>query len=250
LNTYKLKISYDGSDFLGWQIQPKGRTIQGELNSVLETICKSREIKTIGSGRTDAGVHAYEQIVRIEIPIKLSSEALRAGINSLIDKSIRLLEVVECEESFHPIFQAQSKEYLYLLSTEKIQPPFIRKFITHFPYKLSLDKMQKACVVFEGTHDFLGFSTKGTEVKSTVRSIFSCSIELKTDGFLGEHYQISISGSGFLKQMVRLMAGAILDVGRNKLELKDIQDLLSSGEDRKVSAVMPPNGLYLNKVIY
>jgi len=250
LNTYKIKISYNGTSFFGWQVQPQQRTIQGELNKALVKICKSNDIKSVGSGRTDAGVHAREQVARIDLPIQLPCGALLAGINSLIDKDIRVLSVEVCDDQFHPIFSAYAKEYVYLLNTDTIQSAFSKNFVTHFPYHLNYEDMLIACKLFEGEYDFLPFSTKGTAVKTTIRRIFDCSIAVKKDRFLGQYYQISVVGNGFLKQMVRLLVGAIVAVGRGKINIFDIEELLTCGEDRKISAVAPANGLYLNKVFY
>lgn len=257
LNTYKLKISYCGKGFEGWQVQPEGhRTIQGELNKALKKISKSDEVFCLGSGRTDSGVHAYGQIVRISIPLSIEGSALTRGLNSQLPPVIRVLSAQKIEGDFHPVRDALWKEYQYFLYCGEILPPFMEGLWTHCSYNLDLPKMEKAIQTFIGSHDFVNFSTKGTEVSTTIRKIHQAQVELVPmdlpmgawDG--GLLYKFSFVGEGFLKQMVRLMVGTTIAAGRGKVNSADIKDFLGPEKDTKLAAVAPADGLYLKHVEY
>ncbi len=257
MNTYKILLSYSGLGFEGWQIQPKGhKTIQGELNKALEKICKSKEVQTLGSGRTDSGVHAVGQVVRLAIPIEIEPNALKRALNSHLPAAIRVLKCEEISADFHPVRDVRWKEYQYFLFCGEVLPPVKAGHWTHCIYNLDLDKMRQAIKAFEGRHDFINFSTKGTEVSSTVREIFSCNIECLTPeletGPWGEGQLIKFSfvGEGFLKQMVRLLVGTLINAGRGKVVKGDIEEFLVSAKETKLAAVAPPDGLYLKHVEY
>jgi tRNA pseudouridine38-40 synthase len=252
---YKLTIAYNGSKYLGWQQQPCGQTVQDRLNLSLAKITKSDQIKSIGSGRTDAGVHASGQVVRVEIPFEIKSDSLLKAINSHLPRDIRVLSSEECEESFHPIFSAQSKWYSYYFTISEYEDPLVGDLLSHCGFKLDLELMKKACKVFEGKHDFMNFYTEGTEVKSTIREIYSCDlIELVSSQepfpCYGPVYEIRIHGTGFLKQMVRMIVGALWGVGRGKISAKDIEKAFLTKQKERLGVVAPPNGLYLTQVVY
>ncbi|MFT6069390.1 MAG: tRNA pseudouridine38-40 synthase [Bacteriovoracaceae bacterium] len=255
LNTYKLKIQYIGTSYCGWQIQPSDKTIQGSLNKVLSKISKSEDIVTLGSGRTDSGVHALGQIVKVTMPLEIGNEELLKALNSLLPQDIRVLEVKKVEESFHPIQQAKSKDYSYLFSTSRSLSVFHKPYVAEAPAGLEIKSMQKACDLFVGEHDFKDFQCVGTEVSSTVREIFSCKLEPYLDSwgpFPKEEnlYMLSVNGNGFLKQMVRLIVGTLWSVGQGKVSLDDLKSSLSSPRGQKLGIVAPPNGLYLKEVFY
>lgn len=254
--SYRLTLQYKGTGYFGWQIQTgaKERTIQSELNRCLQIIAKSKDIKSIGSGRTDAGVHAIGQVVKVEIPLDIPSIALMKGLNSLLSDSIRVLDASECDDNFHPIFHAKSKEYLYCFSCGD-GAPFNRELVTSFKYDLDLDQMKKACQLFIGEHDFRDFYCTGTPVAHTRRIIFECSLDVVrptgiTSTGMDEYYQFSVVGSGFMKQMVRLMVGTLWNIGRNKVTLDDLKESLAGNGKGKLGAVAPPEGLYLKEVNY
>lgn len=255
LNTYKAKIQYIGTSYCGWQIQPQDKTIQGSLNKALLRINKSKDFITLGSGRTDSGVHAYGQVVKISMPLLIGSEELLRALNSLLPQDIRVLEIEKVDSSFHPISQAKWKEYSYLFSTSRNMSVFHKPFVAEAPSGLDIERMNLACKLLEGEHDFKDFQCVGTEVSSTIRSIFSCKLEHYTEDWgpfprEPEMYMLSVNGNGFLKQMVRLIVGTLWSVGQGKVSLEALESSLSAPKGEKLGIVAPPNGLYLREVFY
>ena len=236
-------------------MQPRLKTIQGEINSVLKTLSKSEEVKSVGSGRTDAGVHAIAQVMRIEIPIEIPSEGLLKGMNSLLPKDIRVKDALSVTQEFHPIYSAKSKEYNYVFMTDKVISPFAGELMTHFPFDLDFEMMKKGCQLFCGEHDFINYQCVGTEIESTVRKIISCEI-LGHDStghwgnLAGQYYVLKVVGNGFLKQMVRLLMGALISLGKGKISLEDIERSLKTPLKNRLGPTAPPQGLYLKEVHY
>lgn len=252
---YKLWCSYRGTNYFGWQIQSGEKTIQGEINRSLAKICKSDNIRSIGASRTDAGVHAFEQIIRIDIPLAIDGHSLLKALNSLLPGNIRILNVENCQEDFHPIFDCSSKEYLYFFCLNRFSSPFINDLITYCPFQLDFELMKKGAEIFVGEHDFINYYCTGSEVKSTIRAIFEFEIDrIFSDGIwsdlCSEYYVCRIRGNGFLKQMVRLIVGSLFNLGRKKVGLLELEESLRVRLDQKLGAVAPPQGLYLNKIFY
>jgi len=249
----KLQIQFDGSRFFGWQIQKDSSpTVQEEINKVLEKIYKT-PVKTIGSGRTDAKVHALKFFVVFMAPFEIDNEAVVKALNSQLPLDIRVLNCELVANEFRPTNDAKNREYRYLFTNNKILSPFQVKYMTNISYDLNFELMENACKEFVGTFDFASYQTTGTELKTSVRTIFECSLEkmpLDFHGIYPEHYFIKVVGSGFLKQMVRLMVGAIWDVGRGKLEPGDIQNSLKHNIGNHIAAVAPPQGLYKYNIEY
>lgn len=257
MNTYKLLVQYKGTQYSGFQIQVRDRTIQGELNKALSILSKTDAVKSIGSGRTDAGVHALGQVVRIEIPVSIPAESLHRALNSHLPDDIRILSASPCDLSFHPIYSAVSKEYNYVFATEQAVSPFASELMTFYNQPLDIDLMQKGCAIFCGEHDFFNFQCTGTEIESTVRKIMSCEIlKYQSSGHWAnltpEYYVLKVIGNGFLKQMVRLMMGALHSLGNGKISLEDLRSSLISGQQLKqrLGPTAPPQGLYLKEVHY
>lgn len=255
MNFYKLTLEYKGTNYSGFQIQPNERTIQGELINALKVISKSESIKTIGSGRTDSGVHALKQIVKAEIPLSIDPNKLVLALNTKLPRDIRVVSAEICAEDFHPIFHAKSKEYNYVFTTSEIESVFSRELMANFDFDFDEDLMKKACKAFEGKHDFSNYQCVGTDIEDTVREIFLCELQKhKSTGhwakYVDEYYVIRVVGTGFLKQMVRLMVGAIWNVSRGKVELSEIAKSLENPSAKKLGATAPPEGLYLVEVHY
>lgn len=256
LNFFKIRLSYQGSGYKGWQVQPHDKTVQGELNKSLEQMLKL-EFRTLGSGRTDAGVHALAQIVRLETKSSISSVALFKGLNSLLPPDIRVLDVHETTSDFHPIFSAKSKEYWYLFSLTSGQSPFEAPLITRIKGDFDPDKAQELCDLFIGQHNFSHYFCVGTDTETTVREIYECEIvKIERDGhwshlsLSGPYYYLRIRGNGFLKQMVRLIAGTVFKYARGQLELDDVKSSLRDQGRAHMAPVAPPQGLYLAEVFY
>lgn len=255
MNIYRITVSYKGTQYSGFQVQLSDKTIQGEINSVLKTISKSEDIKSVGSGRTDAGVHALAQVMRVEIPVDVPALGLVRAMNSLLPEDIRVIDAVVTTKEFHPIYSAQSKEYNYVFSTEEVISPFARELMTHFPFNLDIELMKKGCQIFCGEHDFINYQCVGTDIESTMRNILSCElVRFESSGhwgnLAGEYYVLKIVGNGFLKQMVRLIMGALISLGKGKITLEDLSNSLKTPLKNRLGPTAPPQGLYLKEVHY
>ncbi len=251
---YKLAIQFKGTRYLGWQIQKDFHpTVQGELNSCLEQIFKSNDIHTIGSGRTDTGVHSLSHVVKVKAPFKIEFEGLRRGLNAILPEDIRILSVEDCNSDFLPTNDAQRKEYRYLFSLGKNPSAFQTDIIANNRFDVDVELMKKACGLFIGEHDFSDFQCVGSDVSSSVREIFECELykkEVDFHGILPGHYVFRVVGSGFLKQMVRLMVGCIWDVGRGKTTLEELKSSMTNPLGKRLGPVAPPEGLYKFDVQY
>lgn len=253
---YKLVIKYDGTNYCGWQVQDDQRTIQGELNKTLKIITKSDSVKSVGSGRTDTGVHALGQVVRIELPFSFEGKKLVRAINSNISEDIRVISAEECDDQFHPVFSAISKEYIYLFSKDISLFPHLRNLVVETDFDLDFKLMESGLKLFLGEKDFCNFDTVGTPQKTTIRTIFDAEIksfELPSYpvGYFPEVKMIRIHGNGFMKQMVRLMCGTLFELGRGKISLDQINEYLKGTKfERKLAPVAPAHGLYLYQVHY
>lgn len=254
---YKLCCSYQGTFYSGLQIQNQGeKTIQGELHKVLEKIVHSDNFRTLSSGRTDAGVHALNQIFKVSLPIEIEPDSFKKALNSLLPWDIIIKSVERSSKEFHPIGDSDWKEYVYLFSGEKKLPPHMYPFIGESPRKLDFELMSQGLNLFLGEHDFKNYRCVGTNVKSTIRTIMEVSLikSPKSFNFLnnedGNFHMIKIKGNGFLKQMVRLMVGTIWAVGNKKVSLDQLEHSLKGIDEIKLGATAPAKGLYLNQVFY
>jgi tRNA pseudouridine38-40 synthase len=249
MNYYKLTISYKGTNYCGWQIQSQGeRTIQGELNSVLNKILKE-EVKTIGSGRTDSGVHALNQVVKVSTSKNIECINLKNALNSLLPNDISVNKVESTTKEFRPTNDAKVKEYHYYFSNNKHVHPLVFDLIANISFDLNFSQMAEACECFLGVHDFSDFQCVGTDVQSTTREIFECKLE-KVQSLLNiceveNCYVLKVRGSGFLKQMVRLMMGTIWQIGRAKTPLEELKLSMNDPLGKKLGPVAAPEGLYL-----
>lgn len=256
---YKILCQYQGAGFSGWQIQSQGeRTVQGEINKVLAKMAKVGliDVKTVGSGRTDSGVHALGQVFKASIPLKIDPQALMRGLNSLLNWEVSILSAEEVDASFHPMGHSQWKEYLYLFTNGGSTSPFTFPLVASTEVTLDMDLLKKGIVLFQGEHDFKNYFCVGTETKTTIKNILE--IELLNQApfkgifdFSGEDiWQLRIRGDGFLKQMVRLMVGALWALGKGKVSLEQVEASLNGADTGKLGVVAPACGLYLNKVYY
>lgn len=251
---YKLVLEYKGTRFLGWQVQPEGAglTVQGELNRALKSISKSDEVKSLGAGRTDAGVHALGQVAKVGIPLEILPLSLMRALNGHLPDDIRILSAEISDAEFFPTVNAKSKEYHYRFTCQRTFTAFQNDLITNHPFELDIEKMREACKVLIGEHDFTNFYCEGTEVASNIREIYECELLEIPQGewMLPAHYLFRIVGNGFLKQMVRLLMGAVWNVGRGKISIEDLKAALSSTRVQRLGAVAPPQGLYMIRVNY
>ncbi|MBA2404426.1 MAG: tRNA pseudouridine(38-40) synthase TruA [Bdellovibrionales bacterium] len=254
IHYYRLIIQYKGTRYLGWQIQAEnaGLTVQGELNKALTAVSKSKA-HSLGSGRSDAGVHALGQVVKVAIELEIDPEKLLKALNGNLPEDIRVIDSKISDHDFMPTVHAISKEYHYRFTSTRQPTALQNDFIGNYPFDLDLEKMRDACKVLVGTHDFTNHFCQGTEVSTHVRTIFECEIlEIPQDGWtmLPGHCIFRIVGDGFLKQMVRLLMGAVWNVGRGKISLDDFKASLSSTPTERIGATAPPQGLYMVRVNY
>ena len=245
MQRYKSIISYDGSGFSGYQVQPNKRTVQSELEKVLAKMHKGKSIKVSASGRTDAGVHAKGQVVHFDSPLPISEEKWELALNSMLPEDISVLSVLKVDSSFHARFDALGKEYRYLLKLSKKRDPFQRDFAYQFPYELNLEAMKQASLFFIGTHDFTSFCSARTEVLDRVRTIETIDFLLE-----GDFLTLRFVGNGFLYNMVRILTGTLLEVGTGKRKPEEIVDILDKKDRRFAGKTAPAQGLYLWKVFY
>ncbi|MBY0518393.1 MAG: tRNA pseudouridine(38-40) synthase TruA [Bacteriovoracaceae bacterium] len=255
MHYYRVTVAYKGTRYHGWQVQPQEVTVQGEINKALAKVSKSDDVRSIGSGRTDAGVHARGQVARLDTPLEINPESLLKALNTFLPPDIRIVESEKCTGDFQPTFDAVSKWYSYFFTISPYPDPLVGDLIAQYGFDLDFEKVQAACKLFEGRHDFVNFYTEGTDINSSVRTIHSCELikpplsELPFP-FYGPVYEIRIHGEGFLKQMVRMMVGAIWNVGRGKIPLEAITKALNSQRGERLGAVAPGDGLYLMRVVY
>ncbi len=244
MRNIKLTIEYQGKDFNGWQKQPNKLNIQGEIERAIGSIT-GEEIDLIGSGRTDAGVHSLGQVANFKTNSTLPIEKFALAINSRLKKSIVIKHAEEVEEQFHSRYSVHSKKYRYVINNSSTGTAIYRELEYQFPLPLNIEKMQQAAKYLEGEHDFSAFKASGTSSKNSVRKIFKAEVE-KQD----ERVYIELTGSGFLYNMVRIIAGTLLDVGTGKIQPEEIPEIIKSKDRKKAGKTLPAVGLYLVEVTY
>jgi tRNA pseudouridine38-40 synthase len=246
----KIQISYDGTDYHGWQVQPGLPTIQGTLERVFGEI-EGQAVQVAGSGRTDAGVHALAQVAALTMENPIPLENLRRAANRLLPHDIRVTRVVEAPLDFHPRFQARAKTYDYLIFRGEICPPFEWRCVYHHPYPLELAEMMRLAPLLEGEHDFTAFAATDDRDElgaSKVRTIFIS--ELFQEGQEDEYLRYSVTGSGFLKHMVRNIVGVLLEIGKGNVDRAALLGRLQPGCTIPPGPTVPARGLSLISVEY
>ena len=244
MRNLKLTLAYDGTDFHGWQIQPELRTIQGELKQALQKLF-NHDVNVTGSGRTDAGVHAHGQVANVETIRTMDTDAVLRGVNALLPDQIRVLSVEEVSPEFHARRSARSKTYEYHLWRNPIVSPFQCKYVYAFRYPLDEQQMDRGTSFFLGTHDFTSFCATATEIEDRTRTIFEASWSRSETTWV-----FRISGNGFLRYMVRTIAGTLLQIGQGRLEPEQIVRIFEARDRRLAGPSLPPHGLHLIQVDY
>lgn|SRR5690606_13288504 len=245
MNRYKCTISYDGTQFSGYQIQPNKRTVQSEFERVLQGMHKGEHVKIVASGRTDATVHATGQVVHFDSYLLIPIDKWKRALNSMLPDDIRVRTVELAKPDFHARFDVKAKEYRYRLLISNDPCVFKRHYTHYYPYPLNLSAMREAAKYLLGTHDFTSFCASNTEVQDKVRTIYDIAIDRHNDELV-----ISFVGNGFLYNMVRILVGTLLEVGNGQKEPVSIKSILS-GKDRTLAGKTAPGyGLYLSQVFY
>ena len=244
MRNIKLTIEYDGKCYNGWQKQPNKLNIQGEIERAIYNITKE-EVDLIGSGRTDAGVHALGQVANFKTNSQISIEKLPLAINSQLKNSIVIKEAKHINERIHSRYNAKHKTYRYIINNSKCRTAIYRNLEYSYPFKLDAEKMKQASKYFEGEHDFKAFKSSGTSSKNSVRTIYKAIVKQE-----GEKIIIELTGNGFLYNMVRIIAGTLLDVGLGKIQPEEIPEMIESKDRQRAGKTLPAHGLYLVEVKY
>lgn len=239
-----LTIEYDGTNYSGWQVQPNGLSIQQVLEEALEKLLKEK-VRLHSSGRTDAGVHAMGMPAVFATTRDIPLKAFTAGLNGLLPPDISVRSACEVPLEFHPRREATSKQYRYTLHVSQNRSPLFRMYSWHIRGPLNTDAMRKAAAFFVGEHDFAAFRGAGCAAKTTLRVVTS--IEISEHG---EFLLIDVVGVGFLRNMVRIMVGTLVEIGLGRREPVSVRDLLLSGNRSAAGSTAPPQGLSLAQVFF
>lgn len=242
MRNIKLVIEYDGTDFLGWQWQPEGRTVQRELQSALKQLLQDTP-KVYAAGRTDSGVHALGQVVNFKTGQRLDLHAIQAGLNSYLPSDVRVLSAVKVDERFHARFSAVGRVYRYVIS--KRQRAVARQYSWFCKYELDVSLMKEASQFLLGTHNFQAFSKRNEE-----ESHYLSRVERLHWEDAGDELVMEIEANRFLHNMVRIIVGNMVDVGRGRLSPVKLREILENGERMHAAVKTPPHGLSLVKVNY
>lgn len=242
---FKLIIEYDGSNYHGWQIQPNGPSIQQEIETALETMT-SQKVKLIGSGRTDAGVHALGQVANFSCDTNIPDEAFLKGLNSILAEDIVIRDVTRVSTDFHSRFDAKSKLYSYNIVNQPVPTAIERHYAWWIRSPLDLSAMEKAGQYLVGEKDFKAFEGAGSPRAHTIRHVMKVDIKCQAPGRIA----LEIQANGFLRYMVRNIVGTLVEVGLHKISPEQIKTILASKDRSQASATAPAKGLFLIEVRY
>lgn len=242
--TFKLTLEYDGTNYCGFQRQKNRPTIQSQVEEALEKVCH-QHVAIVSSGRTDSGVHARGHVISFTLNTQLSCANLLKGLNSHLPRDIAVVKVVRGPGSFHAQYSAKRKIYRYEVYNAPVMSPLKRFYAYHYPYELCVADMRAAAEYVTGTHDFRSFAAKNKEKENTIRTIKSIHVMKK-----GNSVFFTFEGDGFLYNMVRVLVGTLLHVGRGKMCPQEIETVLSSLRREHAGPTVPGHGLVLMRVIY
>ena len=234
-----LRVAYDGTDFVGWQIQNEGRTVEGELNKAINALT-GETIEVIGASRTDSGVHAKGNVAVFDTESTVPADRFMYALNSLLPEDISVVESREVAPDFHPRHCSSIKTYEYRIFVSRINDPLKRRYAYRFPTELNVERMDEAAKYFIGEHDFKSFCCVRTQAETTVRKIYSADVFHDGDDIV-----IRVSGAGFLYNMVRIIAGSLMEVGSGKKEPQHIKEVLDGTDRTLAGPTAEPQGLTL-----
>jgi tRNA pseudouridine38-40 synthase len=249
MRTFKVTLSYDGTDFAGWQRQSNSRSVQEELENALAPI-EGRRVIVSGAGRTDAGVHALGQVASFKLTNPITKDDLHQALNARLPEDVRALRIEEAPPGFDARFSARSKMYRYRISNTRVISPFQRRYAWHISRKLDLAAMKDSADEILGKHDFAAFQAKGNEVRTTVRTVTESTWSEEPVAGGGRMLIYEIAGTGFLKYMVRNIIGTLIEVGDGKRPAASIRNVLEGKSRTAAGPTAPPFGLYLVRVDY
>lgn len=237
-------VEYDGTDYAGWQIQKNDITVQQKIEEALLTLNKGH-ITVTGAGRTDSGVHAKGQCGHFDIDSDIPAEKFTFILNTRLPKDIRIKKTWEVSEDFHSRFSAKGKRYIYRIFNAPYSSALMGRFTMHVPESLDIVKMQQAAEYIVGTHDFKAFCAQGSSVKTTVRTVSK--VEVKKEN---ELIEITVEGTGFLYNMVRIIAGTLIEVGKNKKTPEMVQEIIEGKVRKEAGMTADAQGLTMDEVFY
>lgn len=243
MRNLKLTIQYDGMKYCGWQKQPNSPGIQGTIEYAIYEITKEK-VNITGSGRTDAGVHALGQVANFKTNSSIPVDRIPDALNAKLPKDISIVDCQEVSQEFHSRYSATGKIYRYLIYNKPYRSPLYKDTSYHVRYNLDVNKMRSEAKSLLGTHDFRGFMSSGSSVKDTVRTIRNITIERNEDLIV-----LEVEGNGFLYNMVRIIVGTLVDIGRGRID-KSMEEIIASQDRGEAGHTAPAHGLFLKKVHY
>jgi len=244
MRNIRIDLMYDGTNYYGWQIQPDKRTVQGEIKKNLELFLR-HEIKLIGASRTDKGVHAKHQVANFKTEADLDIEEIRYRLNQLLDDDIYIFKIKSVQLNFHARYWAKEKTYRYYILNSEFPIPFYRNYSWFYPKEIDIELLNEISAQLIGKKDFLGFQGQSSDMKLTEREIYEAYWERKKDFVI-----FTITGSGFLKNMVRKIVGCLMAINE-KIENEDfIIEILETKNRRRSKYIAPGQGLFLEKIVY
>lgn len=245
---YKMTMAYDGHLFHGFQMQPNQRTVQGEIEKALQKMTKGKRVIVEGSGRTDAGVHALGQVIHFDYPGNvIPADRMILALNSMMPMDIIFKECEIVSEDFHVRYSAKGKWYRYRVSLDRFVNPFKRFYTGHYPYPLEVERMQIAAKDLIGTHDFTSFAASGGQIIDKVRTMYYVNVEKDEKE---NEIVFDFICSGFLYNMVRILVGALLEIGNSKRPVDDFPRIIAAKNRQEVRETAQASGLYLYHVFY
>lgn len=234
-------VAYDGTDYHGWQLQPESITIEGELNRALSDLLKE-DIKVIGASRTDAGVHSMGNVAVFDTVSRIPADKFPYALNERLPDAIRVLKGVEVNNDFHPRKCDTKKTYEYHILNTQFEIPIKSRYTYHVYNSLDVERMNAAAKFFIGEHDFTSFCSVNTQAESHVRTLYDVNVVRAEDEII-----VSVKGNGFLYNMVRIIAGTLIDVGKGKIEPEQITDIINAMDRSKAGPTAPAKGLLLKQ---
>ncbi|MBN9648975.1 tRNA pseudouridine(38-40) synthase TruA [Terrisporobacter glycolicus] len=243
MRNLKLTIQYDGTKYCGWQKQPNSSGIQGTIEYAIYEITREK-VNIIGSGRTDAGVHALGQVANFKTNSNIPAARIPDALNAKLPKDISIIDCQEVSDDFHSRYSATGKIYRYLIYNKPYRSPLYKDISYHVRYDLDIEEMRVEAQSLLGTHEFKGFMSSGSSVKDTVRTIHNISIEES-----GDLIALEVEGNGFLYNMVRIIVGTLVDIGRGRID-KPLEEIIASQDRGEAGHTAPAHGLFLKKVHY
>ena len=246
----RLRVAYDGTDYCGWQRQNNGATVEGELQKALDQLF-GPGVELTGASRTDAGVHALGNVAVFDVETRIPPEKIAVALNHKLTEDIRILESEEVEPDFHPRYAKSEKTYEYTVIHTDIEIPTRARYGYHVYRPLNVEAMQEVAADLEGTHDFSAFCSAGAQVQTKVRTVYEVQVRQEPlTGVKGEKIVIRVRGNGFLYNMVRILAGTLIGVGRGLIDPEEIPAMLEAKDRQAAGMTVPPQGLTLVKIDY